>query len=195
MKRRILCLIIFLLVLLSVNGCGSETQDEQTVYTKLSDLEHKRIGVVTGSVQALQAEERFPDAEFFYYDNISDMLEALREHKVDAAAASEALMQYVREDNQDIKSLDEKLTGDMKVGAIFSKTEKGKAMCDEYSAYIRQIKENGLYDEIWNNWLGGGEKKSLYPDTLTGTNGTLHVALDETMIPWAFSKDGNTSAK
>ena len=189
MKRRILCLIIFLLVLLSVNGCGSETQDEQTVYTKLSDLEHKRIGVVTGSVQALQAEERFPDAEFFYYDNISDMLEALREHKVDAAAASEALMQYVREDNQDIKSLDEKLTGDMKVGAIFSKTEKGKAMCDEYSAYIRKIKENGLYDEIWNNWLGGGEKKTLYPDTLTGTNGTLHVALDETMIPWAFSKE------
>ena len=57
----------------------------------LSDLEDKRIGVTTGSVQAIQAEERFPNASFFYYSTSPDLLNALRTDKIDAFADAEAL--------------------------------------------------------------------------------------------------------
>ena len=41
----------------------------QSAITGFSDLEHARIGVSTGSVQALQTAERFPDAELYYFNS------------------------------------------------------------------------------------------------------------------------------
>ena len=188
---RFLFLITCILLLVALCGCGEEKQAEETVeYTSLSELEHKKIGVYTGSVQAMQAEERLPEAEFYYYNSHADMLNALRNHKVDAFADSEALLMYMIPDNPDLTYLSESLSGGMKIGGIFAKTDEGKALCDEYSEYILEIKENGIYDEIWSVWFGGGEKTPLDPDTLKGGNGTLHVAMDDTFVPLVYSMDG-----
>ena len=48
-----------LLLLLCGCGAGKSKRDEREVYTRLDQLENKRIGVTTGSVQAIQAEKRF----------------------------------------------------------------------------------------------------------------------------------------
>ncbi len=189
-KRIPWILIVMLSVLLLVTGCGDKEQEESTSYTEMSQLEHKRIGATTGSIQGIQAQERFPDAEFQFYGNTTDMINALRNGKIDAFADSELLMMFMAADNPDLMSLKEKLIGDMKVGAIFPKTREGKALCEEYSAYIREIRGNGTYDEIWDNWFGGGEQKAMDPNSLTGTRGVLRVAMDDTFIPLVYAKDG-----
>ena len=145
-----------------------------------SDLEHKRIGVTTGSIQAIQAEERFPDASFFYYSTTVDLLNALRADKIDAFADAEALAKYMMAENPDLAILDEKLSDGMKAGAIFPKTAAGRKLCDEFSAFIREIKKNGVYDEIQDTWFGDDEEKRTVPDpgTLPAPNGTLRMAAD-----------------
>ena len=161
-------------------------------YASFSELEDKRIGVTTGSVQALLVEERFPDAKIFFFSTSVDMLGALRAHKIDAYADAEALIQYMVADNPDLAFMDERLGDTMQVGAVFPKTDRGRALRDEYSAFIRQIRENGVYDEIQAAWFGEDESKRVVPglDNLPATNGTLRVAMDTTCVPFAFIKDG-----
>ena len=157
-----------------------------------ADLEHAKIGVNTGSVQAQQAQERFPNATFQFYNTSVDMLEALRTGKVDAYADSDAYAKYVTAQSQDLKILDETLTEGMNAGAVFPKTDKGQALCDEFSEFVRKIKQNGVYDEIQKTWFEEDESKRVVPDlyNLTPTKGTLLMAADTTFIPFVFIKDG-----
>ena len=159
---------------------------------RLSDLADKRIGVTTGSVQAQMVEERFPEAKLYYFSTTVDMLNAMRAGKIDAFAESDTLVRYMMADNPDLTCLDEPLGETMKAGAIFPKTDRGRELCDEYSAFVREIRQNGVYDEIDSNWLGGHEPTEAIPDlnTLPATNGTLRVAVDTALVPYAFIKDG-----
>ena len=194
--RNIACgMIVLLVILIFTGGCGTKKETEsQHQYTTLSELEDKRIGVATGSVQAIQTRERFPDADLFYYDTSTDMLTALRTGKIDAFAEADALVRYMMGENPDLICLEEYLKGGMQACAIFPKSEKGRALCDEFNVFLHQIKESGEYDEIKETWFGSDEEKKTAPDlgTLKGTRGTLRMAADTTMIPFVFIKDGKT---
>ena len=161
-------------------------------YTSFSELADKRIGVTTGSVQALQTEEQFPNAELYYFSSTVDMLNALRADKIDAFADADALLKYMMADNPDLTYLDEKLADGMKVGAIFPKTDEGRKLCDEFSEFVKEIKSNGVYDEIYKAWFEGTEEDRVIPDLdqLPGPNGTLRMAADVSMVPFVFVKDG-----
>lgn len=143
--RNIACgMIVLLVILIFTGGCGTKKETEsQHQYTTLSELEDKRIGVATGSVQAIQTRERFPDADLFYYDTSTDMLTALRTGKIDAFAEADALVRYMMGENPDLICLEEYLKGGMQACAIFPKSEKGRALCDEFNDFLRQIKESG----------------------------------------------------
>ena len=186
-------MIMIMLSALSLVSCGSNDKKALKTYKTLADLEHARIGTATGSVQAIQAEDRFPDAEISYYDNVSDMISALRSGKIDAFVNSDAIIKYLMPDHPEMMELDEKIKDGMKVCAIFSKDDKGKALCDEYSEYIKQIKENGTYDKFYDKWFGGenNPKVEIDPEKLPSTKGDLHVAVDTTMTPFIFVKDGD----
>ena len=151
--RNIACgMIVLLVILIFTGGCGTKKETEsQHQYTTLSELEDKRIGVATGSVQAIQTRERFPDAYLFYYATSTDMLTALRTGKIDAFAEADALVRYMMGENPDLICLEEYLKGGMQACAIFPKSEKGRALCDEFNDFLRQIKESGEYDEIKEN--------------------------------------------
>ena len=164
-----------------------------TRITGFSDLENARIGATTGSIQVLQVEERFPGAEIFYFSNDVDMLGALRSRRIDAFAEAEPLVRYMMTENHDLVCLDERLGEGMQVGAIFPRTDRGRALCDEFSAFIREIRQNGVYDEIQETWFGEDEAKRVVPDlfNLPATNGTLRMAADTALVPFVYIKDGN----
>lgn len=190
--RKALAVLILLFLAVSISGCGREETPERAVISGLSDLEDKRIGATTGSIQALQVEERFPDAQLFYFSTSVDMLNALRSNKIDAYADGESLVRYMMAANPDLTYLDEKLSDGMDIGAVFPKTEEGRKLCDEYSAFVREIRENGVWDEIRETWFGDDDWKRAPADldALPGPNGTLRLAADLTLVPYVFVMDG-----
>ena len=171
---------------------GQNAPEARRPISGFSDLEHARIGVTTGSVQAQQAQARFPDAEFYYFSSSVDSLEALRSGKIDAYADAEALVRYMMTENRDITVLDEWLAEGMQVGAVFPKTDSGRALCDEFSAFIREIRQNGVFDEIQEIWFGADESRRVVPELydLPATNGTLRMAADTALVPFVYIKDG-----
>ena len=179
-----------------VRDAGADTSAANAagdgVYTDFSELEHARIGVTTGSVQALQVQERFPECEMYYFTNDVDALNALKANKIDAFALAEALVRYMMTETPELTYIDERLGEGMYVGAVFPKTDSGQALCDEFSEFVRDIRQNGVYDEILDTWFGDDESKRVVPgiDALPATNGTLRMATDTGFAPFVYIKDG-----
>ena len=190
--RKALTVLILLFLAVSISGCGRGVTAGRAVISGLRDLEDKRIGTTTGSIQALQVEERFPDAQLFYFSTSVDMLNALRTNKIDAYADAESLVRYMMAANPDLTYLDERLSDGMDIGAVFPKTEEGRKLCDEYSAFVREIRENGVWDEIREIWFGDDDWKRAPADldALPGPNGKLRMAADLTLVPYVFVMDG-----
>ena len=176
---------------LIVRNVKEETGNGSSIHT-LSDLEHGRIGVITGTVQAEQVKERFPEAEISYYTSAADMPIALRTHKIDAFSTAEAQARYIRTQEKDLMILDEHLGDMVKIGAIFPGTENGRALCEQYNAFLRRIRENGVMDEIMNTWYGEDESRRVVPDLgrLPGPSGTIRMAADSSLPPFCYVKDG-----
>ena len=191
-KKRAVLTVLSMIVLAVCLLTGCRTKPERTI-TSFSDLERKRIGVTTGSIQALQTEERFPNAEIYYFSADADMLEAMRKGKIDAYASADALVKYMMAENPDLTCLDEYLSSGIQAGAVFPKTENGRKLCEEFSSFVREIRENGVYDEIQNTWFGEDGSKRAVPDLydLPPEKGTLRMAADVSMVPFVFIKDGD----
>lgn len=195
-ERRSFVLYLVILILafssLFLSSCRAGTEGRTVTFSSFSELEDKRIGVHSGSIQAQQAAERFPDAELYNFPTYADMLGALRKGKIDAFAGAEALVLYMMGDNPDMAVLPELLSDGMKVCAIFPQTEEGRTLCGEYNEFIRKIKENGVYDEVLETWTGSDSAKRTCPDyeSLPGPGGTLSMAVDITSVPFMFVMDG-----
>jgi len=173
----------------------TETDDKESsgaAISELSELEDKRIGVTTGSIQERLVMERFPDAELLYYNNSVDMVNALRANKIEAFCEAEAHVRYMMTQNDDLICLDDFLGEIVQVGAVFPKTDEGQALCDEFSEFVREIRSNGVYEEIQEIWFGKEEDKRVVPDfaTLPATKGTLRMAADTALAPFVYIKDG-----
>lgn len=189
--RSILLLLAILSVLSLLAGCGVKKQKEFVIYRSFSELKHKRIGVLSGSVQAQMVEERFPDAKILYYNNGVDMLSALKTGKIDAYADLEEFVRYLMPDNDNLTYLDEKLSDGGEVGAIFSKTEKGKQLRDEFSEFIVKLKGSGEYEKIKRKWFEEEEDATSVPllYKLDGKNGTIRMAADTSNVPFFTIKN------
>ena len=151
-------------MLLLLCGCGAETATDAPVYTSLADLESGRIGVTMGSIQAMQAEARFPDAEIYYFSTTVDCLGALKAGNIDAFADAEAIVRYMMAENPELTCMEELLAEKMQVAAAFPKTSQGRMLCNQYSEFLISIKQNGVYDEVLDTWFGPDESRRAVPN-------------------------------
>ncbi len=192
MKNRLAILLMTGLMLLLFCVTSAAEKTDSPAVSSLKELAHSRIAVTTGSIQAIQAEKLFPDAEISYFSTHVDCLEALRVGRVDSWIEADALLKYMCRENPDLTYIEEALSERMDAAAAFPKTDRGRRLCDEYSEYLRKIKASGVYDALQNNWFGTDGVKWDVPDRekLSGQNGTLRIAVDTSMVPFTFLRDG-----
>ena len=115
-KLLIVCLLAVFLLPTAVFG---ETETEHSGqdsfvppagwFSSVEELKDKRIGVVTGSCFDTVAAEQFPDAKILYFNNMADMLTALKSGKTDSSNLSIMLLkgaistaEYTREEESDL---------------------------------------------------------------------------------------------
>ena len=171
----------------------SESDDlsGQGTVSGLDALNGKRIGVLTGTTCATEAEARLPDAIIVHANNMADELAMLRSGKVDAIVTDAATLRFLQIENDDLEELEEKFS-EVLLAPVFPKTEKGEALCEQYSAFVQKLRADGTLDALQEAWLGKAEslKTVLDYEALQGPNGTLTMAVDATLAPFAYMKDG-----
>ena len=189
--KKMLCLIIALItILLSFAGCGFAKEDEiaSNGESKLSDLSGKKIGVMTGSIQAVMMPDLVPDAEYMEFNSIADLIVALHSNKIDAFGCDESLYTSMLWEGQAVDRIDEPIDKS-NYGIIFPKG-KNLELQNKVNAYIEAVKADGRLEQLEEKWFGAKEPTEFVNyDNLNGTNGTITVAVCSTAMPFVYFKN------
>ena len=198
MKKRILAYLFALLILggaVLIPGFGGMAASAEAGPTKktpsIDEADGKRFAALTGTISGQLIENRYPNAQVSYFETQADSVAALMTGKVDLWASDEPVVRFLQIENPAIKILDGYLA-ESNLAAVFAKTEAGKALCDQYSAFVDSLWADGTMKEIDDIWFGADDSKRTVLDYehLPAPNGTLRMAADLIHPPFAYMKDG-----
>ncbi len=188
-KKIMIGLLLLMIMALLLCGCTSKQETVRDFYTSIEELEGKKIGVETGTIFDEYARKYIKDGSIEYYNNYTDLTQALELGKIDAYLVDEPLMRILIAENPDQRPLTV-LEQDC-YGFIFQKTDKGAALRDQVNEYLLAITEDGTLHKIDSIWFGNDEAvKVVDLDSLSGENGTLKYATSSLAAPFSYIKDG-----
>lgn len=180
--------MIFLFVLSALAGCADKSKVGGDK-TNVDDYKNSKVGIMTGSYQSTIIGDFFPDATILEYNNPADMLYALTENKIDITMIDASSYTCALWEGLQISRLDE-VAETSSYGIIFPKGQQQELRL-QVNAFLAKIKENGTYDKLNEKWFGNKEPAEfLDPESLTGTNGTLRVIVNNELKPFGYIKNG-----
>ena len=191
MFKRVWCLLLsLLLIYMSAAFAENTSGQEGSANPFLQQMNGKRVGVQTGTISGEVAVKILPDIQLQYYNSQTDLLTALRGDKIDAWCTDEPILRFAVIENPDLQMQYEMLDSSF-LAAVFPKTEKGQTLRDRYSAFVDGLWADGTMKEIDGAWFGTDEEKRTILDyeSLPDTNGTLLMAVDPSMLPFAYVKE------
>ena len=152
-------------------------------YQTFEELGGKTFSMLTGAPFEELVRSMVPDAgNFTFYNNISDMLLALKSGKTDAVLCNNAVSQLAVNRNPDLALFPE----DLKEGVFGFAFAKGNPECDKWQAAFDSISEETV-NRAWSKWTGSDESKKVLPvQDWPGKNGTLRVAACDTVEPMSY---------
>ncbi len=165
------------------------------------DMMGKKIGVqqgttgdiyITGDYTNEEKEEGDENwlenpSEVIRYKTGNEAVLALKQGKVDCVVIdSEPAKEYVKQ-NPDLKILDDPFA--LEEYAICFK--KGSALTAEFNSALADLKADGTFDSIVNNFIGdnAGETPYVTPEGTQYTKGKLTMATNAFFPPYEFYKD------
>ena len=171
-------------------GTTPEKELQSPLFGSLSDLNGKRIGIPNGTSFDRIVASTLPDAALSYYNTQSDLLEALAAGKIDAFPSDEPVIRYIMGENSRVTYIPEYLES-FEFAYCFPKTERGRALCGEFSEFITRLTEDGSLDALSDKWFSDDENEKTMPDieALPATNGTLVMATDGDYMPFEYVRD------
>ena len=197
-RKRVWCILLCILLICAGSAWAEEPTAEPESDTpgkpeidSLDDLAYADIAVQTGMICDVLTQERIEGTVIQYFNSQTDAMMALRTGKVLGWCCDEPVARYMILTHPDMIILKEPLATS-NLAAVFPKTDAGKQLCDEYSAFVDQLWANGTMAEIDKIWFSTDESRRTVLDytALPATNGTLTMAVDTTIPPFAFVKDG-----
>ena len=164
--------------------------DDSPLYTSEDILAGKTIGVQTGTTCVELVPQKIPSAKLAYYDSLTDQLTALKAGKIDAICCSLPAAIFAQNEDPRLTRINPPLR-ESYLYPIFAQTEQAKKFCDEYSEFLKKLWDDGTIDALNAKWLGADESKKILDDysQLPAANGTIKMAVDASMIPFAYMRD------
>ena len=164
--------------------------DLPSVNMKLSDFEGKKIGVVTGTNNAVIVKEKIPSANLIYYESPADIPMALKQRKIDALSCGAATSVFLMRENDGLARVSEPVRKNYHYAAFVS-SDKGQNLRNEYSEFLQTLLYSGEIRKLYDKWILNNEESTRSEDysRLPSTKGTLKMAADVGMIPFVYMKD------
>jgi len=185
------------IVMLSRFSCDYllDEEDENSNTTKLEYnnreelAKAKNFGSVTGTIMDKYTKEFFPDAEIFYFNNLTDIAIAIRNGQIDAALYDQPTIAYLSSQYDNLGVISEYLLEE-DYHFIFPKNEKGKKLQEEFNEWLAGAKESGFLDEAREYWLSNSDDlDTLVDGGLTGEKGTLNLPVEYSARPDVYLKN------
>jgi polar amino acid transport system substrate-binding protein len=142
-------------------------------YGHTEDIRNKKIGVLMGSIHDKYANRDFPEAGIFQYQNVTDLITAVKTNKVDVAFADHVALKDILKKNPELGYFAANLYS-VPMAAPFN--EENDTLREKFNAFLSQIRANGIYQEMVTRWME--KEETTMPELpVSGTNGILRVGI------------------
>lgn len=188
--------IVLVLLLFQVVGTTTVTDDSAALDEEGYPVTDKtfddflepgtRFGILTGTDWAMDVEKRYPEARIDAYNSFADIYEALDAGKIDVAVCFDSAKPELKETHPDIAFIKEPFKT-MDYGFGMPHTDRGKTVCEEFNAYMRQFQESGGFEALKQKREDperSGDVMEGYQ--YTGEKGTLKIVTAGTWEPMTF---------
>lgn len=174
----------------SSSGNQSSTNTSQLEINSLSELDGKIIGILSGSNYDQIIKQNLSGSyELKYFSTISDVISALKAHKIDAFTTDEPVGVLAVNRNSGIGMVPEAIASD-NYGFFF---QKGSPVTGEFSKVIESLRSDGTLNKLKEKWCGSDDSaKTLPKQDWEAKNGTITMATTGEQEPLTYVSGSRT---
>lgn len=151
----------------------------------LEDFANATLGVIDGSLYDGISKELFPQARRDSYPSFNDLFQCIKQGKIDGFLLDVPNLSAVARTDDRLSWIP--VPGcTVEIGIAFGKNDMGAQLQAEVNAFLAQIRENGVYDSMWETWCGETEpdQAPVLPDLSGGKD--LKIAVDLSRKPFVY---------
>lgn len=175
--------ITALFALLAFVGCVKNDIPENRVFS-LDDLANKKVGVLVGTTGEIYAADYGTDSTRLHaekFETLSQAVDALLEGKIDAVLTDDAPAKVFARKNPSLRILNETFKEESYAGIV---AKENLGLLDSVNIALIQMRAMGVYDSIFDSYIGGQTKYHVSQDSAVGP--VLRVATNAEFPPFEF---------
>lgn len=175
--------ITALFALLAFVGCTKNEIPENRVFS-INDLGNKKVGVIEGTTAEIYAAEYGGDTakiQVEKYPTLAETVDALLEGKIDAVLTDDAPAKVFARKNPSLRILNESFKEESYAGIV---AKENMGLLDSVNIALIQMRAMGVYDSIFDSYIGGQTKYQVPQDSVSGP--VLRVATNAEFPPFEF---------
>lgn len=175
--------IATLLLFLSLVGCSKTEIPENRVFS-IDDLANKKVGVLVGTTGEIYAADYGTDSTRLQtekFETLSQAVDALLEGKIDAVLTDDAPAKVFARKNPSLRILNQIFKEESYAGIV---AKENMGLLDSVNIALIQMRAMGVYDSIFDSYIGGQTKYHVSQDSAVGP--VLRVATNAEFPPFEF---------
>lgn len=152
------------------------------------DYDGQKIGIITGSSFESATFEYFPNSDYLYFNNYTDMTAALERGKIEGFVGDEPSIKLLCSNNSNIVCLKKTLDGDDYAFVFTKNSARTKKYREQFDEMLLEYKSDGTLDELKEVWFGNDEsKKKVDMSGLSGEK--IKITTNSSNAPFSYIKD------
>lgn len=172
-----------LLALIALTGCSKTDIPKNEVFS-IKDLSNKKVGVIEGTTAEVYASDfggGSAKIQIEKFPTLAETVDALLEGKIDAVLTDDAPAKVFADKNPSLRILNEVFKEESYAGVV---AKENMGLLDSINIALIQMRAMGVYDSIFDSYIGGKTKYHVPEDSVTGP--VLRVATNAEFPPFEF---------
>jgi polar amino acid transport system substrate-binding protein len=172
-----------LFALLVFMGCVKNEVPENRVFS-LDDLANKKVGVLIGTTGEIYAADYGTDStrlQLEKFETLAQAVDALLNGSIDAVLTDDTPAKVFARKNPSLRILNEIFKEESYAGIV---AKENMGLLDSVNIALIQMRAMGVYDSIFDAYIGGQSKYHVKTDSVTGP--VLRVATNAEFPPFEF---------
>ena len=172
-----------LFAFIAFTGCTRTDIPKNEVFS-INDLGNKKVGVIEGTTAEVYASDFGGDSakiQIEKFPTLAETVDALLEGKIDAVLTDDAPAKVFADKNPSLRILNEVFKEESYAGVV---AKENMGLLDSINIALIQMRAMGVYDSIFDSYIGGKTKYHVPEDSVTGP--VLRVATNAEFPPFEF---------
>lgn len=175
------------LLIALLTSCGNNEKKTPAGYASIDDLKGHKVGVLMGSTHDAYLTKKYSDIDVQRIETEADILLSLEGGRCDAAVLDNIVFNNFRKKHTNLAVLNEALFIEpFGIGFSYKQT----ALRDQFNVFLAEIKQNGVYQKIYDRWLKHPDTAIMPTFKIPASGEAIRAGISGTTMPFTYIRNG-----